>query len=89
MSARDLVSAWGLLVALSAATALVTISTVTGPQRAIASAGVLILAGLKARIILTRYLGLARSPFWRHVFDAIIGGFLGLAYVIYALSAKG
>ncbi|MEQ1519227.1 MAG: hypothetical protein ABL931_22350 [Usitatibacteraceae bacterium] len=87
MSNQNLISGWLFLVALSTATTLVTISApVDTRERAIMSALVLIFAGLKARIILTRYLGLSRSRFWMTGFDATIGLFLALAYAIYVFS---
>lgn len=89
MHARGLIAGWIMLVVLSAATATVTMSDLSGERRTLASAAVLVLAGLKARIILTRYLRLSRSRFWLHVFDGVIGSFLFLAYAIYTLTAKG
>ena len=86
---RSLISSWLILIALSAATALVTVSEpTTGQVRTIMSALVLIFAGLKARIILARYLGLGRSRFWMAGFDGAIGFFLILAFAIYAFSTS-
>jgi hypothetical protein len=48
---------------------------------------VLTLAGLKARIILARYLGLARSRFWTRAFDLVIGVFLAVVFGVYLLGS--
>lgn len=83
MPSRDLLLAWVMLAALSAATTLTTLYRAdTGSRTAIAAA-VLVLAGLKARVILSRYLGLAASHFWSRTFDLAIGGFLAIAFAIY------
>jgi hypothetical protein len=47
------------------------------------------LAGLKARIILGRYLGLKQSKFWMHLFDAAIVLFMAIAMTLYLLGAGG
>ena len=81
MPARDLVHAWLALLLLSYGTLLVASS---GTQGSVWMAGgVLVLAGLKARVILARYLGLAASRFWMRVFDLVIGLFLAAAFALY------
>lgn len=83
MPARDLVEAWAALVVLSLGTVL--IASAGGAERggALLAVGVLALAGLKARMILSRYLGLAGSRFWRRAFDLVIGVFLALSLALY------
>ena len=49
-------------------------------------AAVLILSGLKARVILMDYLGLANAPGFRGGFTAFLVGFLALAFVLYAIA---
>lgn len=83
MLARDLVHAWGALVALSLGTVLIASADVSRDGGLIAAASVLTLAGLKARVILARYLGLAGSRFWTRAFDLAIGLFLALALAVY------
>ncbi len=83
MPSRSLVHAWGALVVLSGATTLLTLSHSAAPARPIVAVAVLVLAGLKARVILSRYLGLDASRFWTRSFDLLIGGFLSIAYVLY------
>jgi hypothetical protein len=84
MPARDLVTAWAALVALSIGTVLTASLGASGDRGMLTAAGVLVLAGVKARVILTRYLGLAGSRFWTHTFDLAIGIFLALAFGLYA-----
>ena len=81
MPARDLVHAWLALLLLSYGTVLIASS---GTQGSVWMAGgVLGLAGLKARVILARYLGLSASRFWMRVFDLVIGLFLVAAFGLY------
>lgn len=81
MPARDLVHAWMALLLLSLATVLIASAGTAGS--AWMAGGVLALAGLKARVILSRYLGLAVSRFWTRVFDLAIGLFLAAALALY------
>jgi len=85
MTTRSLIEAWMMLVALSAATTLLMLIEATASDRRIIGYGVLMLAGFKARVILTRYLGLSRTQFCRRLFYAVLAIFLGLAYLIYVL----
>lgn len=69
---------WGLLIALSLASALATVSGLPAKPAGLA---VLALALIKARVILSRYLGLAAAPGW------LTGSFAVL--VLWALIAGG
>lgn len=89
MASRVLFQFWGLLVVLSAATTGLTMVHAQGHLKQLITAAVLALAGVKARIILARYLGLAASRFWTRVFDVVLGVFLALALVIYLVGEKG
>ncbi len=89
MPARDLVKAWMALIALSLGTVLVASDTVSAHGGMIAGAAVLVLGGLKARVILGRYLGLSGSRFWTRTFDLAIGLFLALAFALYAIGSGG
>lgn len=84
-----MIEAWGLLVALSLATTALTLIEVSGPARVAIGGAVLVLAGLKARTILSRYLNLARSEFWTRSFDMAIGLFLLVVFVLFAAAGKG
>ena len=65
--------AWAMLLALSAASTAFAASGVTGVALTLP---ILILAGLKAHVILRDYLGLSVAPGWLRGFD------LGLALLI-------
>lgn len=69
--------AWALLIALSGASTALAASGVTGVAPTLP---ILILAGLKAHLILRDYLGLSVAPGWLRGFD------LGLALVILAFA---
>lgn len=86
MTSRAMIEAWVLLVAMSAATTALTFVEISGRSRMVIAAGVLVLAGLKARIILSRYLQLHNSRFWTRAFDLAIGGFLLLSFGLYAIA---
>lgn len=83
MPMRDLVEAWAALVLLGIGTVLIAAATGAGQGKSLAAVGVLGLAGLKARLILSRYLGLAASRFWMHAFDLVIVVFLTLGFAVY------
>jgi len=89
MPARVLIEAWVALVVLSAGTTVMTLLEVTGPARTLIAAGVLGLAGLKARVILARYLGLRQTRFWTRMFDAAIAAFLTIAFSLYLFGTRG
>lgn len=77
--------AWATLILLSAAaTALALLRPLMGPWGdAAAGAAIIALAGLKARVILGRYLGLDAVPGARRGFDAALGGFAVAALVLF------
>lgn len=89
MPVRDLVEAWVALVVLSFGTVLLATSHISGRGATFVAAGVLALAGFKARVILVRYLGLAGSRFWTRAFDMAIGLFLVLAFALHAFGSRG
>ncbi|MCC7250298.1 hypothetical protein [Hyphomicrobium sp.] len=82
MPARDLIEAWAALIVLSLGTMLIATFRVER-WGAFIACSVLVLAGLKARVILARYLGLAGSRFWMRSFDLAIGLFLALSFALY------
>lgn len=75
--------AWVVLVALSLVT---TVFAGVLPE---AGAGfvvtVLVLSGLKSRVILSDYLGLRGAPTFKRGFTMILVAFLGLTLLLYAL----
>lgn len=76
----NLLLTWAVLVGLSLLTAVLTAAD---PARAVLVAGVLVLAGVKARLILARYLDLHQAPSWQKGFDLalalLLGAFAALA----------
>lgn len=87
MPSRDLVHAWVALLTLSFCTVVIASTGRTALGAGWIAVSVLILAGLKARIILARYLGLAGSRFWTRMFDLIVGLFLAIAFAVYLLGS--
>lgn len=87
MPERDLVKAWGALVVLSIGTVAIALVGASGERGVLAAAAVLALAGIKAHVILTRYLGLSGSRFWTLTFDLAIGIFLAVAFGLYAFGS--
>jgi nitric oxide reductase NorF protein len=85
MPSAYLIKAWLTLVALSVGTVVLTMPGVSGTL--LVAGGVLLLAGIKAHVILTRYLGLVRSRFWTHAFDFAIAAFLLLSFSLYAFGS--
>jgi nitric oxide reductase NorF protein len=69
MTRRGLYVAWGALIALSLGSTALSLSALWTLWPAAAGVAVLALAWLKARIILSRYLGLAAAPTWMGRFD--------------------
>ena len=61
--------AWARLVALSAASTALAASGLTGAALAVP---ILVLAGLKAHLILRDYLGLMVAPGWLRRFDLVL-----------------
>lgn len=89
MAARALVQAWGMLLALSFSTTALTLVDRPVATRMGIAVLVLVLAGVKARIILARYLGLAASHFWTWAFDVALGLFIAIAVAIYLIGKGG
>ncbi|MGB4829362.1 MAG: cytochrome C oxidase subunit IV family protein [Paracoccaceae bacterium] len=71
--------AWAILLALSAASTGLAASGIAGAGL---SLSVLVLAGMKARVILGAYLGLASAPSWQRGFDLTLGLFLAVLAVL-------
>jgi hypothetical protein len=70
-------------------TLLTLIDVKGGAAQSIVAAAVLILAGIKARTILARYLALNTSRFWTRAFDMALGFFLVLAFALYSFGGAG
>ncbi|MDF0602425.1 nitric oxide reductase F protein [Psychromarinibacter sp. C21-152] len=81
---RPLLRAWAWLTGLSLAAALATLAPV--PPWAVAAA-TLLLALAKARLILARYLDLARAPCWLSGTMLVLALWAALAFALYAAPA--
>lgn len=80
---RPLPRAWMALIVLSFATTV--LSLVAGEHVWAAAAGLAILgaAWIKARIVLSWYMGLANAPIWQRGFDICLGIFVLTLAVLY------
>ena len=87
---RDpLLRAWLTLIALSAGSTALALARPALPGQAVHAAigaAILLLAFVKARVILGRYLGLDAVPPIRRGFDAVLGLFFTAALVLYLLA---
>jgi nitric oxide reductase NorF protein len=89
METHRLFAAWAALMVLSFCTAMLTMLNWADNSPVITGAGVLLLAGGKARVILVRYLNLHQSRFWRGIFDIAVGAFLAMAFTIFWIGSRG
>ena len=80
-----LTKAWIWLVALSAGSAIVAVLVGSGMDRRIAGAMILFLALLKSRTILSQYLGLSGTLFWRRGFNTAVTLFCLLLLALYLI----
>lgn len=87
LRADPLLRAWGWLMAASGATAALTVLTDGAPLAPWAAAALLCLAGLKAALILRRYLGLDAAPAWRRGFETALGFALALFLGLFLIPA--
>ncbi|WP_209597163.1 cytochrome C oxidase subunit IV family protein [Ruegeria sp. HKCCSP351] len=79
---NSLTSAWLVLLALSLASTLLTL--MKSPDVLIAG-GILLLALIKARVILARYLDLVESPGWLRGFTMVLTGFSVVIFALYLI----
>ncbi|WP_420412132.1 hypothetical protein [Roseibium sp.] len=79
--------AWGILLALSAASVFASALLGTGVPQAVIGAAVFFLAWLKARVILLRYLGLWEAPAWAAGFTWVLGLYGLLMLGLYLIPA--
>jgi len=83
MTLRDITKAWLQLLLLSAASVLLATGLAQSAGVALTGSLVLLLAWMKARVILSRYLGLAEAPAWRSGFNLVLGLFCLLLLLLY------
>jgi len=82
-----LTRAWLYLLVLSALGTVAAAAISGGYDARIAGVIVLLLALMKARIILSRYLGLASAPSWRRGFNLSLSFFMLAALGLYLIPA--
>lgn len=82
-----LTRAWIALIALSLGSTLLSLDLVPDGWQAASGAAVLMLAWLKARVILARYLGLAQAPSWMRGFGISLAMFCLLLLGLYLIPA--
>lgn len=70
---RTLLTTWIWLIVLSGGSAIIAYVASHGIDRRLVAAVILGLALVKARLILSRYLGLAQAPGWLAGFSWVIG----------------
>lgn len=70
---RSLLNTWVWLIALSGGSALVAYVATHGFDRRLTGAVILTLALIKARLILSQFLGLAQAPGWLSGFSWVTG----------------
>ena len=75
MTGRTLILGWAMLIGFSAVSTLLSVLPMSSQWRPVVGALVLLLAWLKARVILSRYLGLSQAPFWARGFGITLGVF--------------
>ena len=89
MAVCSVIKAWAVLVALSLCTALLSAAQAAQREhRIFIAAGLLTLAGFKARLILADYLGLKSSRFWSRLFGLTLGLFLVAAFAFYGFAER-
>jgi hypothetical protein len=85
MTPHALITGWLALLVFSFGSTLISVWPVPSQWQAVAGVAILVLAWLKARVILVRYLGLARAPFWARGFGVSLALFCGLLLGLYLI----
>lgn len=75
--------AWGTLIVLSLGSTVLSMIVLPEVWMAVAGASILLLAWVKARIVLACYMGLARAPAWQRGFDICLGLFAAALIGLY------
>ena len=83
MASDSLLRAWMALIALSGGSAVVSMLVGSGLNRSLAGTAILLLALLKSRVILSRYLGLWQAPSWLRGFSITLSFFAMLLLGLY------
>lgn len=75
--------AWGILIVLSLGSTVLSMIALPGLWMAVAGVSILVLAWIKARIVLAGYMGLVRAPAWQRGFDICLGLFAVMLVGLY------
>lgn len=89
MTPNSLTRAWLVLLLLSGASALIAALVAWGFEPAAIGAVILLLAWVKSRVILSRYLGLWQAPAWRAGFNWFLALYCLLLLGLYLIPALG
>ncbi|WP_243405111.1 cytochrome C oxidase subunit IV family protein [Pelagivirga sediminicola] len=85
MDKLDLTRAWLALLGLSVLSTVAAAAISAGFDARVAGVIVMALALMKARLILSQYLGLADAPSWRRGFNAALIVFVLIALGLYLI----
>jgi len=86
MTPNTLSRAWLALIALSSGSAVIAELTGSGIDRRLVGVLIVGLALMKARVILSAYLGLSKAPTWRRGFNLSLALFCLLLLGLYLAS---
>ncbi len=87
MTRNPLTRAWFALLLLSFGSTLIAATLGHGVAPPVAGALILLLAWLKAQVILSRYLALWQAPVWRAGFNWVLGFYCLLLLGLYLIPA--
>ncbi len=82
-----LTRAWCVLILLSAASTAIAALVSLDAAPTVMGVAILFLAWIKARVILSRYLGLWQAPSWRTGFNWVLGVYCLLLLGLYLVPA--
>ncbi|SDI44400.1 hypothetical protein [Aliiruegeria lutimaris] len=85
MPLKSLTYAWLSLILLSGASAAIAVMVCQNAVPTMTGAATLLVAWMKMRVILSRYLGLWRAPSWRAGFNGVLGGYCLLLLGLYVI----
>ncbi|WP_068116794.1 hypothetical protein [Tropicimonas marinistellae] len=83
MRVCPLTRAWSALLLLSGLSTVIASLVTRGLAPVAVGGAILVLAWLKARVILSRYLGLWKAPGWRAGFNWVLGFYCLLLLALY------
>ncbi|PRY21858.1 hypothetical protein CLV78_108130 [Aliiruegeria haliotis] len=84
---NPLTRAWLALLLLSGGSTVIAALVSQGVAPATVGVGILLFSWMKARVILSRYLGLWQAPSWRRGFNLVLGIYCLLLLGLYLIPA--